>query len=110
MMGGPASRNFSGMASAAGLNLVRPTATALALPGIGVLVWWFLTDYMRLVDPALVPGPLAVLRAIGDWIFDFDGRLYSGTWLQSVKGSSERVGSGFVFGAAAGVISGVLLG
>jgi ABC-type nitrate/sulfonate/bicarbonate transport system permease component len=92
------------------LRVVRPVLIALALPALGIVVWWVLTDRMRLVDPALLPGPLAVLRAIGDWMFDYDGRLYSGTWLQAVEGSSQRVVTGFVFGSIAGVILGLLLG
>jgi NitT/TauT family transport system permease protein len=89
---------------------VRSAVAALALPALGIFVWWLVTDQMRLVDPALLPGPLVVLRAIGDWMFDFDARLYSGTWVAAVKGSSERVVSGFIVGAAAGVVLGILLG
>jgi len=92
------------------MSVVRSGFTALVLPAIGVLIWWLLTDHMKLVDPALVPGPVAVLRAIGDWMFDYDHRMYSGTWLEAVKGSSQRVVTGFVFGAVAGVVLGILLG
>jgi ABC-type nitrate/sulfonate/bicarbonate transport system permease component len=105
----PAQVPPAGVMSAA-LRIVRPTFTALVLPAVAVLVWWVLTDRMKLVDPALIPGPVAVLRAIGDWMFDYDGRMYSGTWLQAVRGSSERVFTGFAFGAVTGIILGILLG
>lgn len=106
---GPRARGLAGVSYAC-MSVVRPAVTALVLPALAVVIWWALTDHMKLVDPALVPGPLAVLRAIGDWMFDYDHRLYSGTWLEAVKGSSQRVVTGFVFGASAGVALGILLG
>lgn len=43
-------------------------------------------------------------------MFDIEGRLYSGTWVAAVEGSSQRVMTGFIFGSAAGVALGVALG
>lgn len=85
-------------------------ATALVLPTLAVLVWWALIDWKRVVDPGLVPGPVAVLNAMLDWIFNTENRLYSGTWLKAVAFSSERVMTGFVFGSLTGIVLGVLLG
>ena len=93
-----------------GAKALKGLATALALPFVFVVMWWMVTDRLRLFDAGLIPGPFAVLHALADWIFNIEGRLYSGTWIQAVVGSSERVMTGFVFGSAAGVTLGVLLG
>ena len=107
----PASPSPAGISpGTSGFRAATRAATALVLPFLFILVWWFLTDWMHLVAPGLIPGPLAVLRAMADWIFNIENRLYSGTWLEAVRGSSERVMAGFVVGSIAGIALGVVLG
>jgi NitT/TauT family transport system permease protein len=95
---------------ARGVQALTNLATALVLPLVFIIVWWAITDWLRLFDAGLIPGPFAVLHALADWVFDIEHRLYSGTWVEAVAGSSQRVMTGFMFGAVAGVILGVLLG
>jgi len=104
------SKRPNGSFRARGIQTLAQLATALALPFVFVVIWWTLTDWLRLFDAGLIPGPFAVLHALADWIFNIENRLYSGTWVEAVEGSSQRVMTGFVFGSAAGVVLGILLG
>ena len=62
-----------------GAKALKGLATALALPFVFVVMWWMVTDRLRLFDAGLIPGPFAVLHALADWIFNIEGKLYSGT-------------------------------
>jgi NitT/TauT family transport system permease protein len=87
---------------------------ALPVP-ILLIVIWDLISISGLLPKAFLPDPPTVFAALVDWMFG--GILvpaqtvaYSGTWLVSLIGSSERVLGGYVIGAFLGVIGGGLLG
>jgi len=85
----------------------------LALP-VGVLVAWTGAYMLHLMPPVLLPSPLAVLRAIGEWINPAwaAGRpaYYTGTWIYDALGSSFRALVGFVIGSAFAIVIGVAVG
>jgi NitT/TauT family transport system permease protein len=103
-------------AAAAGLVGTRMLAGAhLALRRIVgpliVLVVWHLASTRGWVDPRFVPSPMAVLRALGEWMFGPAGAgPYSGTWFMHAGNSAYRVLVGFLLAAGAGVVIGCLIG
>src|SRR5689334_4699918 len=79
---------------------------------LGVALLWEIVARNRLLSSSLFP-PLSSVAAVWfDWIFGANGKalVYSGTWLQHVLASAQRVLLGFALGSSAGVMLGVLTG
>ena len=77
-----------------------------------LLAGWEVFSRSGYLPQALLPPPSAVLHALGDWVFGFDGSTqdYSGTWLRNAGASTSRVAIGFAIAAAAGVGIGTAIG
>lgn len=109
--------------------MMQPTARSLAaVPRLPI--WWTRLQFERFIVPvlllagweafsrsgalpvALLPPPSAVLHALADWMFGFDGSTqdYSGTWLRNAGASTVRVAAGFGIAAIAGVAVGTAIG
>ena len=84
-----------------------------ALP-LGVLIAWTAAYLLQLMPPVLLPSPLAVLRAIAEWINPAWGSgrpaYYTGTWTADALGSGFRAIVGFVIGSALAIVVGVAVG
>lgn len=78
--------------------LVRP----LVLPAILVASWQLITTF-RLVDPVLLPSPLAVLSVLVELVV-------SGEIVGQLGISLQRVMLGFLFGTATAIIFGAITG
>ncbi len=70
---------------------------------LAFLLIWQAVPTLGLVNPMMLPGPLAVPAA-------FQGELASGMWLAAVTGSLSHYTLGLVAGSALGVALGVLTG
>lgn len=85
----------------------------LALP-LGVLIAWTGAYLLNLMPAVLLPSPLAVLRAIAEWINPAWGTgrpaYYTGTWIYDALGSSFRALVGFAIGSALAIVIGVAVG
>jgi NitT/TauT family transport system permease protein len=85
----------------------------LALP-LGVLIAWTGAYLLNLMPAVLLPSPLAVLRAIAEWINPAWGAgrpaYYTGTWIYDALGSSFRALVGFAIGSALAIVIGVAVG
>ena len=79
---------------------------------VTLLVLWQVSASLGLLESSLIPGPLAVLEAWWIWIFGPRSALawYSGTWLEYVYLSGQRVLIGFAIAAATGIVVGILIG
>src|SRR4051794_37691007 len=71
--------------------LLRIDPLNFALP-LGVLIAWTAAFMLQLMPPVLLPSPLAVLRAIAEWINPAWGSgrpvYYTGTWAADALGSA----------------------
>ena len=87
----------------------RARMSALGSIGLGAagllafLLIWQAVPTFGLVNPMMLPGPLAIPEA-------FRSELDSGMWLKAVTGSLSHYGIGLVVGAILGVAVGVLTG
>jgi NitT/TauT family transport system permease protein len=79
---------------------------------LGVAVLWEVVARNRLLSSSLFPALSSVAIVWFDWIFGASGKalVYSGTWVQHVIASAQRVLVGFALGSTAGVMLGVLTG
>lgn len=80
--------------------------SSIGLGAAGLLAFlliWQAVPAFRLVDPMMLPGPLAIPAA-------FRSELASGMWLTAVTGSLSHYALGLVLGSALGVALGVLTG
>lgn len=84
------------------------------LPLLAVLGLWAFVSYTGLVNPRYIPTPGVVADTWLDWVFGYKGSAaghrYSGTWIQHVTDSAERVLTGFAIAAVAGTLLGLLIG
>jgi NitT/TauT family transport system permease protein len=85
--------------------------SALIVP-VGVGIVWEIVARNRLLSSSLFPALSSVAVVWFDWIFGANGKalVYSGTWIQHVLASAQRVLLGFALGSTAGVMLGVLTG
>jgi len=87
----------------------RPKLGALTSIGLGAagllgfLLIWQAVPALGIVNPMMLPGPLAIPAA-------FQSELVSGMWLSAATGSLSHYTLGLVLGSALGVASGVLTG
>jgi NitT/TauT family transport system permease protein len=79
---------------------------------LAVAVIWEIVARNKLLSSSLFPPLSGVVSVWIDWIFALDGKalVYSGTWIQHVAASAQRVLLGFVLGSMAGLTLGVLTG
>jgi NitT/TauT family transport system permease protein len=79
---------------------------------LGVAILWEIVARNRLLSSSLFPALSSVATVWLDWTFGANGKalVYSGTWLQHVMASAQRVLLGFALGSSAGVMLGVLTG
>jgi NitT/TauT family transport system permease protein len=84
-----------------------------ALP-LGIIVAWTVASALAWMPAVLLPSPLAVARAIAEWINPAWGTgrpaYYTGTWIHDAIGSSFRAIVGFVIGSAIAIAVGVAVG
>jgi len=81
---------------------------------IVALVWWAVTDAMRLFTPLVLPSPITVAKAAWQLLFDpelrlFSGGVYNGNLIGHALVSTGRVILGFSVGVIVAVPLGVLL-
>jgi NitT/TauT family transport system permease protein len=79
---------------------------SIGLGAAGLLAFlfiWQAVPSLGLVNPMMLPGPLAIPEA-------FQGELDSGMWLTAVTGSLSHYTLGLILGAVLGVALGVLTG
>ena len=90
---------------------VRSRVERLAVPVL-LLVGWEAFSRSGYLPPALLPPPSAVLHALADWVFGYDGSTqdYSGTWLRHAFASTWRVFVGFAIAGSFGVVIGTAIG
>ena len=85
----------------------------LALP-FAILVAWSAAYLFQWVPAVLLPSPVAVVRAVAEWINPAWGTgrpaYYTGRWLEDALGSSFRAIVGFVIGSGLAVVIGVMVG
>jgi NitT/TauT family transport system permease protein len=85
----------------------------LALP-LGIVIAWTVACLLNLMPAVLLPSPLAVLRAMAEWINPAWGTgrpaYYTGTWIYDAIGSSFRAIAGFMIGSALAIVIGVAVG
>lgn len=82
----------------------------LVFPLVFITVW-VLVVQLEFFDQAFLPGPLAVLAALWDWLFGGSSATpYSNRWLSDALASARRVLLGYTIGCGLGIIIGVLLG
>jgi NitT/TauT family transport system permease protein len=74
----------------------------LLSPLLGLLVWDAVVR-TGTVNPLFLPAPLEVLQVLTGMVLD-------GSLLHSVLASLKRVGQGFVYGAALGIVGGLAVG
>ena len=93
------------------LLLVDPLKFALPL---GIVIAWTVACLLNLIPAVLLPSPLAVLRAMAEWINPDWGTgrpaYYTGTWIYDAIGSSFRAIAGFLIGSALAIVIGVAVG
>lgn len=84
---------------------------ALVVP-IALVGLWQAVITLDLVETQYLPSPLEVYRAAKGWILGggTGQALYNGTWHVHAMASTQRVMSGFVVGAVAGVAAGFVIG
>lgn len=101
------------LAAAPGFSAARAWSKVerIAVP-ILLLAGWEAFSRSGTLPPALLPPPSAVLHALADWVFGFDGTTqdYSGTWLRNAGASLSRVAIGFAIAAGAGIAIGTAIG
>ncbi len=84
---------------------------AAALLPLLLLAAWQVGVAARWIDPTLVPGPLAVLDSLREWIVGPPGKgPFSGTWAVHAWTSTVRVLMGFAVAAVAGTVVGIVIG
>jgi NitT/TauT family transport system permease protein len=87
------------------------TAWRRALLPLLLLGAWQVGVATRWIDPTLVPGPLAVLDSLREWIAGPPGKgPFSGTWAVHAGTSTVRVLMGFAVAAVAGTVAGIVIG
>lgn len=79
---------------------------------VTLLVLWQVAGSLGFLEASLIPGPLTVLDAWWIWMFGPRSPLawYSGTWLEYVYLSGQRVLIGFAIAAVTGIVVGILIG
>src|SRR5690606_1436468 len=79
-----------------------------------VLVVWEVLSQTGVLNSHFIPPPTAVIATWYDWIFGVEGgaagHRYSGTWLEPVFASAQRVFIGFLVASVAGIVLGMLIG
>lgn len=84
-----------------------------ALP-LGLVIAWTAASVLNWMPAVLLPSPLAVGRAVAEWINPAWGTgrasYYTGTWIHDAVGSSFRAIVGFVIGSALAIMIGVAVG
>jgi len=96
-------------------NTKRLGGAAWALISLGgfLVIWWLVTDVLRIANAVLLPSPISVVESIvdmsttGDW---FRGGLYGGNLVGNVLISLARVVAGFAISVAAGILLGAVIG
>jgi NitT/TauT family transport system permease protein len=85
--------------------------SALIVPLV-VAIAWELVARNKLLSSSLFPTLSGVVSIWLDWIAAVNGKalVYSGTWIEHVGASAQRVLLGFVLGSLAGLTLGVLTG
>jgi NitT/TauT family transport system permease protein len=85
-------------------------AVGLVTPALFVLIWW-LAVASGVFPRAVLPSPFTVGQALVEWAFgDRSGGPYSGTLIDAIAASSNRVLIGYAVAAALGVLIGVPTG
>jgi len=80
------------------------------VPILFVLLWWGTVE-AGVFPRSVLPSPLAVAQALFEWAFGSPrGGPYSGTLLDAVIASSQRVVTGFAIAAFLGILIGVPTG
>lgn len=85
--------------------------SGLIVPLVAAIMWEIVARE-KLLSSSLFPPLSGVVSVWIDWIFGLDGKalVYSGTWIQHVGASAQRVLLGFALGSLAGLTLGVLTG
>jgi NitT/TauT family transport system permease protein len=83
----------------------------LVLP-VSLFITWWLTTTQGVLDRRLIPTPLDVVQAWDTWIFGPRSSIAwnSGTWLEYIQLSAQRVFIGFAIALVAGIVLGALIG
>jgi NitT/TauT family transport system permease protein len=85
----------------------------LALP-LAILAAWSAAYLFQWVPAVLLPSPVAVVRAVAEWINPAWGTgrpaYYTGKWVEDALGSSFRAIVGFLIGSGLAIVIGVLVG
>lgn len=84
----------------------------MALPLV-ILVTWEILGQAGVLRQGILPWPSVVAQAWHTWAFGPDGmglNPYSGTWLETVRYSFQRVAQGFLLATLIGVPTGVIIG
>ena len=81
---------------------------------VGVLIWWVVTDVLKLFNPLVLPSPIGVAAAAWHLLFDpelrlFSGGIYNGSLLGHALVSTGRVMLGFAVGVSVALPLGVLI-
>lgn len=105
--GRPARRRRNGGSLFPGAGVILP----LLLPVIIIAVWQYM-GANRLIADGLFPSFTASIAALWDFFFATaeQSAPYSGEWITSVLDSSERILTGYLIGAALGVVLGLVSG
>jgi NitT/TauT family transport system permease protein len=95
------------------LDWIRLDPLKFALP-LGIVVAWMAVSGFGLVPKVLLPSPMAVVRAVAEWISPAFGTgrasYYTGRWLTDAIGSSFRALTGFAIGSVVAIALGVWVG
>ncbi|MSO38370.1 MAG: ABC transporter permease [Acidimicrobiia bacterium] len=106
----PASASRVGPAMGQFLGTLRETSIGLVVPGLFILVWWIAVA-AGVFPEAVLPSPLAVGRALVEWAFGArDAGPYSGTLIDGIAASGQRVLVGYSIASILGVLIGVPTG
>ena len=84
---------------------------SLLVPLLLAAVWEFVARN-HILSSSLFPSLTGVANVLADWIFGINksALVYSGTWLEHVEASTQRVLLGFILGSIAGLTLGTFTG
>src|SRR5688572_33477941 len=86
--------------------------TTASLGGF-LLLWWLVTDVLKIANTLLLPSPVSVAEAALELASSphfFSGDLYGGSLIGNAVISLGRVLVGFLIAASSGVLLGTLVG
>jgi ABC-type nitrate/sulfonate/bicarbonate transport system permease component len=92
------------------IDSVCSTGVGMIVPCAFVLLWWLIVE-AGFFPKAVLPSPVSVAKALWEWAFGHPSSgPYSGTLVDAIFASGERVLAGYAIAALLGIVVGVPTG